>query len=98
MCAQSLSRVLLFATQWTVAHQAPLSMEFSRQEYWSRFPFPGLGDLPDPANEPASPALAGGFFFSFFFTTKTPGKPYTLYRVEQMYNDIYIRISPCSVN
>ena len=96
VCAQSLSRVQLFATQWTVTHQAPLSMEFSRQEYWSRLAFPALGDLPDPANEPASPALAGGF--SFFFTTEPPGKPYTLHRVEQMYNDIYIRISLCSVN
>ena len=96
VCAQSLSCVQLFTTQWTVANQAPLSMEFSRQEYWSRLPFPGLGDLPDPANEPVSPALTGGFFF--FFTTKPPGKPYTLYRVKQIYNDIYIRISPCSVN
>ena len=51
-------------TPWTVAPQAPLSMEFSRQEYWSRFPCPpGIsGDLPDPGIEPASPALAGGFF------------------------------------
>ena len=50
------------ATPWTVAHQAPLSMGFSRQEYWSGLPFPSLGDLPDPGIEPASfmsPALAG---------------------------------------
>ena len=55
----------LFATLWTVAHQAPLSMKFSRQEYWSGLPFPPPGDLPDPGIEPASlisPALAGGFF------------------------------------
>ena len=51
-----------FATPWTVAHQAPLSMEFSRQEYWSGLPFASPGDLPDPWIEPASPALAGGFF------------------------------------
>ena len=45
---KSLSHVRLFATPWTVAHQAPPSMEFSRQEYWSGLPFPSPGDLPDP--------------------------------------------------
>ena len=65
-----LSRVRLFATSWTVAHQAPLSMIFSRQEYWSGLPFPSPGDLPNPGIEPAYPALAGGFF-----TTELPGKP-----------------------
>ena len=54
---KSLSRVHLFATPWTVAYQAPLSMGFSRQEYWSRLPFPSPGDLPDPGIEPRSPAL-----------------------------------------
>ena len=55
----------LFATPWPVARQAPLSMGFSRQEYWSGLPCPSPGDLPDPGIEPASlrsPALAGGFF------------------------------------
>ena len=52
-----LSPVLLFATLWTVAHQAPLSMGFSRQEYWSGLPFPSPGDLPHPGIEPASPAF-----------------------------------------
>ena len=47
-----LSRVRLFATPWTVAYQAPLSMGFSRQEYWSGLPFPSPGDLPDPGIEP----------------------------------------------
>ena len=42
---------------WTVAYQAPPSMEFSQQEYWSRLPFPSSGDLPDPGIEPRSPAL-----------------------------------------
>ena len=54
-----------FASPWTVAHQAPLSMEFSRQEYWSELPFSPPGDLPDPGIEPTSPAslaLAGGLF------------------------------------
>ena len=57
MCAQSLSHVRLFETLWTVAHQAPLFMGFSRQEYWSGLPFPPPGDLPDSGIEPTSPAL-----------------------------------------
>ena len=64
MCAKLLSRVQLFATPWTVALQAPLSMGFSRQEYWNGLPCPPPEDLPDPGIEPeslASPALAGGF-------------------------------------
>ena len=67
-----LSRVWLFVTPWTVAHQDPLSMGFSRQEYWSRLPFPSPGDLPDAGIEHMSlmsPALAGGFF-----TTSTTWK------------------------
>ena len=51
------NRVQLFATSWTVACQALLSMEFSRQEYWSKLPFPTPGDLPDPGIKPTSPAL-----------------------------------------
>ena len=51
-----LSHVQLFATPWNIAHQAPPSMEFSRQEYWSGLPFPSPGDLPDPGIEPESPA------------------------------------------
>ena len=54
----------------TVAHQAPISMEFSRQEYWSGLPFPSPGDLPNPGIESASLALAGEFF-----ATRPPGKP-----------------------
>ena len=56
---------LTLATQWTVTCQTPLSMEFSRQEYYSGLPFPSPGDLPDPGVEPTSftsPALAGRFF------------------------------------
>ena len=52
-----LSCVQLFATPWTIAHQAPLSMGFSRQEYWSGLPFPSPGDLPDPELELGSPEL-----------------------------------------
>ena len=54
---KSLSRVRLFATPWTVAHQASSSMGFSRQEYWSGLPFPSPGDLPNPGIEPRSPTL-----------------------------------------
>ena len=54
---KSLSRVWLFATPWTVAHQARPSMEFSRQEYWSGLLFPFPGDFPDPGIKPGSPAL-----------------------------------------
>ena len=63
------SCVQLFVTPWTVAHQAPLSMGFSRQEYWSGLPCPSPGDLSDPGIKPAflmSPALTDAFF-----TTRT---------------------------
>ena len=62
MCASSLNCVRLCATPWTVACQAPLSMGFSRQEYWSGLPSPPPGDFPEPGIEPKSPALAGRFF------------------------------------
>ena len=67
---QSLTRVRLFVTPWTAACQAPLSMGFSRQQYWSGLPFPSPGDLPNPGIEPMSLALADGFF-----TTEPPRKP-----------------------
>ena len=54
---KALSRVRPFATPWTVAYQAPPSMGFSRQEYWSGVPFPSPGDLADPGIKPGSPAL-----------------------------------------
>ena len=65
------SVVSSFATPWTVAHQAPLSMGFPRQEYWSGLPFPSPGDLPHPGIKLRSPSLA-----SRFFTTTPPGKPF----------------------
>ena len=52
-----LNGIRLFATPWAVACEAPLSMKFSRQEYWSRLPFPSPGDLPNPGIEPQSSAL-----------------------------------------
>ena len=73
LCCASRSVVSDSAIPWTVAHQAPLSMEFSRQEYWNGLPFPTPGDLPDPGIKLVSvesPSLAGRFF-----TTVPPGKP-----------------------
>ena len=76
VCACVLSHIWLFATLCTVIHQAPLSMEFPRQRYWSGLPFPPPGDLPDPGikhtspGSPAPPALAGRSF-----TIVPPGKP-----------------------
>ena len=67
------------ATPWTIAHQAPLSMGFPRQEYLSGSSFPSPGALPDPGIQPASPALAGGFF-----TTGAPGKPHIVLTVFQV--------------
>ena len=68
-----LSRVQLFATPWTAACQAPLSLGFPRQEYWSGLPCPPPGDLPNLGIEPRSPSLADGFF-----TTEPPeGLSYT---------------------
>ena len=66
---KSLSRVRLFATSWTVAYQAPPSIGFSRQEYWSGLPFPSPGDLPNPGMEPGSPALEADTL-----TSEPPGK------------------------
>ena len=66
----SLSRVQLFGTPQTVAHQALPSMGFYRQEYWSGLPFPSPGELPDPGIEPGSPALQAGALPS-----EPPGKP-----------------------
>ena len=66
-CCLVAESCLTLATPWTVALQAPLSMRFSRQEYWSGLPFPSPGDLPDPGIESLSLALVGGFF-----TTEPP--------------------------
>ena len=74
VCVHSLSCVCLFANLWTVAHQAPLSMGFPKQEYWSGLLFLPPGDLSNPGIKPMSPALAGGYF-----TTEPPGKPYICY-------------------
>ena len=66
---KSLSHVRLFATPWTVAYQAPPSMGFSRQEYWSGLPLPSPGDLPDPGIKPGSPTCQADAL-----TSELPGK------------------------
>ena len=74
---KSLSRVWLFATPWTVAHQAPLSMRFSRQEYWSGLPFPSPGNLPDAGIEPGSPG-----FRQTVSLSESSGKSYSAIKKE----------------
>ena len=71
-----LSYVQLFVNPWTVAHQAPLSVEFSRQEYWSGLPFPSPGDPPDPGIKPGSPVLQAD---SLLF--EPPGKPISYLKI-----------------
>ena len=74
MCLHACSVISDSVTLWTVAHQAPLSMELSWQEYESGLPFPPPGDVPDPGIEPVSPVapmLAGGFF-----SAELPGRPH----------------------
>ena len=76
---KSLSRVRLSAAPWTVAHQAPLSVGFSRKEHWSGLPFPSPADLPDPGIEPGSPALQADALLS-----EPPGKPQEGVRKDQL--------------
>ena len=73
---------LCFCDSQTVAHQAPLSMDFSRQEYWSRLPFPSPGGLPDPEIELRSPALQ-----ACSLPTEPPGKPHQTGDKNQRYNN-----------
>ena len=85
---ESLSRVQLFVTPCTVASQAPLSMEFPRQESWSQSPFPPPGDLPNSGIEPTSlisPVLAGGIF-----TTSTTWKALPGYESESVSHSVML--------
>ena len=85
MKVKSLSRIQLFATPWTVAHQAPPSMEFSRQEYWSWLLFPPPGNLLDPGIKPRSPELQADALLS-----EPPGKP--IKRKKSFYTWLLIKI------
>ena len=90
-----LSRVRLFATPWTIAHQAPPSMGFSRQEYWSGLPFPSPEDLPDRGIKPRSPALQADTL------TSEPPKPLTILPSSNHHSlQLYCFLSPitCSSN
>ena len=85
----------LLATPWTAAHQAPLSMEFSSQEYWSGLAFPFPGDLPDPEMELTPPALqAVSCIASRFFTAGSPCA--VLYCSNYYWKKIHKEIDPCS--
>ena len=77
MKVKLLSHVRLFATLWTVAHQVPPSMGFSRQEYWGGLPFPSTGDLPNPGIKPGFPTLEADAL-----TSEPPGKIYRVYHVK----------------
>ena len=82
VCACPFSRVRFFVIPWTVTRDAPLSMEFSMQEYWSVLPFPTPGDLPNPGFKPKAhmlPALAGGFLPLVPPATYYTIYPYTLF-------------------
>ena len=80
--------VPLFSTPWTVAFQAPLSMGFSRQEYWSVLPFPSPGDLPHPGIKSKSPALAGKFFITEMWLLSPS-------QVSLRRQDVKGNVSPC---
>ena len=80
----------LFATPWTVSCQNPLSMEFSRQEYWSGLPFPSPGDLPKPGPEPGAPALQADSLLS-----EPPGKPMCVYSCVYIHMCVHIYICVC---
>ena len=85
------SCVQLFATAWTVAHQAPLPMGFSKQEYWSGLPFSPPGDLRDPGIEPASPVcptVAGRLF-----STEPLGKPREMERAPFHFSEQRVSIA-----
>ena len=92
MKVKSLSRVQLSATPWTVTYQAPPSMGFSRQEYWSALPIPSTGDLPHPGIEPGSPALQEDAL-----TSEPPMKPSKGSRLSFQVKDLNYKIVPVKV-
>ena len=85
---KSLSRVRLFSTPWTVAYQAPPSMGFSRQEYWSGVPVPSPGDLPDPGIKAGSPT-----FQADTLTSEPPGKPNERANLKQALSGVQLLFS-----
>ena len=92
-CAGMFRRVWLFVTPWTVNSQAPLSMIFSRQQYWSGLPFPPPEDLPNPGIEPASPESPA--LVCRFFTTEPPAKPMTSHKWSaQSFSRVRLSVTP----
>ena len=85
---KSLSRVQLFATPWSIAHQAPLSMGFSMQEYWSGLPLLSPEDLLNPGIEPSFPALVG-----WFFTPEPTGNPLLSVHTWVKLNSQYVSVT-----
>ena len=85
---QSLSCIQLFATPWTIAHQAPLCMGLPMQEYWNGLPFPSSRDLPYPGIKSVSPTLAAGFF-----TTEPPDSRMQCYKEEEEMEEMRVLIS-----
>ena len=88
-CVTQLCQTL--ATSWTVAHPAPLSMEFSRQEYWSGLSFPPLGDFPDPGINPRSPALADSLPLHHLGSPQTVNKHMKICSTELVVIKIHIK-------
>ena len=86
-----LSHVRLFATPWTAAYQAPPSMGFSRQEYWSEVPFPSPGDLPNPGIKPMSPELQADAL-----TSEPPGKPSNVTESHQKVRTQLLTVLQCN--
>ena len=84
-CSLAVQLCLTLVALWTVARQAPRSMGFSRQQYWSGLSFPPPGDLLYPGTEPKSSALEGGYF-----TAEPPGKPPMSYRILIYFNIVII--------
>ena len=96
MCCAVLShfsRVWLFSTLWTVAHQTPLSMGFFRQEYWSGLPFPPPGDLPDPRIEPTSPEPTSPVLQVDSLPIEPSGKPLSPFILSSTFFIIFIHLS-----
>ena len=96
MC--SLGRVWLSATPWTVACQAPLSVGFLKQKFWSGLPFPSPGDLPDPGMEPPAPALAGGFFTNELPRKLTFPCPHLVFTTLSCNDKVCLSSSPASLS
>ena len=98
MCVHAKSlQLCLSATPWTIACWAPLSMGFSRQEFWSGLPFPSPGDLPDPGIEPMSP-MSPAWASGFFTTSATWEAPHTVYTSQLSIKDSDTQPFPLDVS